>query len=150
MPGPHGILSRDENGTDEPGHFLIATSDEGHVIVRNQVPGASAWVCSEAPVTPGEWVKLDVNFGDGGGLVLFVDGVRQSSTATLPFTDGIGVDIVSCGTGTSAGLQGNMLPFFFGGASTRATDATVDPPNFFMAGGAIDEVILRTRRLGGA
>jgi len=154
----YGIISRDWQGVEEPGHFGIYTSYEGHVVVRLQdieigrggFGSNAVWLCSDRPLRVGEWEHVGVSWGGDQDVQLWLGGEPATLTDELPITwygGGATID-VPCGTTIRPhGIDGNSLSWILGAnASLRSTSL---PNRLFVPfiDGAIDELrILRVRR----
>jgi len=140
-----GVLSRDADNTARPGHLSIFYAPDGRVGVRLQTP-ASHMRCTEAAVPPGRWVHIGVNLGPPD-MELYVDGVRQESTARFPLTETI---VYECGTPTASGISGNDNPWTIGASSGGSVEGEAQPVGGFLDGGAVDQLrISRVRRAFG-
>ena len=75
--GEQTFVSKDENGTDEGGHFSIGM-DDGRLVVRF-APGDGgsnmAWATTDVVIAAGEWTHLAVSFG-ANGVHFYVNGSR--------------------------------------------------------------------------
>jgi len=139
--GPYGLLSRDQNGTDQPGHHAYWLAADGTVVTRLQAEPMHATRCSAEPLGAGQWVHVGFNFGPPG-TELFVDG-RLASRLGAP---GVPTIVPDCGADTPGGIAGNDLPWRLGYDSTRA-DASGAGVLYHFSNGAIDELVIsRTRR----
>lgn len=135
----HGLLSRDANGTDTPGHMSLGTTLAGHVWVRMQLPGDQYFFrCSDAPITPGQWFHIGVSFGPPG-MSLWIDRQPQRALAELDVWDDGSLN--SCVTPHTGGIAGNANVWVIGALIYTAIDGSPDPvPVEYLAGGAVDHV----------
>ncbi len=141
-----GIISRDELGVLEPGHFYMGTTDEGHLFARIQSPtDGNAYACSDTPVPLGSWLRVDFAFGGPDEMILYVAGTRQTYDGVLWFTDETDVDRVDCATNHSYGIGENTLDLVFGGTTSRVGRGAA--PTTLFVGGQLDEVVLRGVRV---
>lgn len=154
---PYGIVSRDWFGVEDPGHFGLFTSIEGHVLVRLQDVEAgrggrgkdAVWLCSNEPLRVGVWEHIAVSWGGDEFVQLWVNGERATLTdeATVTWLTGGGGQRITCGRSVrDHGIDGNSRSWILGANSNLRRDS--NPENFGVpfVGGAIDELrILRVR-----
>lgn len=115
--GTYGILGRDHQGTDLPGHFSVWLTAERTVTLRLQGAGAVATVCSAEPLAVGEWVNVGVNFGPLGSE-LWVDRKLALRTGD-PRVETV---VPECGGTTYDGIAGNEQPWVLGFDTSRSGD----------------------------
>lgn len=71
------ILSKDQSGTGDGGHFRLGYQDNGRIFLRfAEGDGGSnkAWESSEAYLNEGEWTHIAVSFTEDG-ITVYADGV---------------------------------------------------------------------------
>jgi hypothetical protein len=154
-PGIAGILSRDESGTDTPGHLSLYRADDGHLALRLQggIDGPHTWRCSNEPIPENSWTHVGINWGGTGGLELWVDG-RLATLEAVPsgffvLTSRTGMLEVPCSaTSNPTALDGNDLTWVLGASTTDA--ASPDDVGAFIApfaDGVVDEIHFRRVRV---
>lgn len=142
-----GVLSRDVNEREEPGHFSLFVDVEGRAVVRVQPEDNEsgddnfndAVACSESPLPRESWVHLGVNFGPPE-VELHVGGVRHDWVGTSAISDEW-----LCGQHAPWGLAGNDLPWVVGRTSFRSDDA-LETLEFPAVNGAVDELAISSER----
>jgi Concanavalin A-like lectin/glucanases superfamily len=138
-----GIISRDADDNNQPGHFTILLDDTGRFVARLQADSGQDVVCSDLPAEPGQWHHLAINFGVPTAD-LYLDGVRGNNSDTVTILGG--QDFV-CNEQHVEGIAGNDAPWVFGADNSASADGATDQPRSFFTGGAIDHVrISRVRR----
>jgi hypothetical protein len=144
VPYLRGIVSRDADNVDKPGHLSIYQLPDGGIAVRLQLTLNSGFVRCSPPVTFGAWHHVGVNWGPGG-LELFVNGAAAQRTDSLkpgPIT-------LQCGTSTEKGIEGNDNPWVLGTSSHQSAEGAATPTSFPFDG-AIDSFrISKARRAFG-
>jgi len=111
--GIHGLASRDEYGTVDPGHLSVWV-ENGVLKVRHQSGdpnGKSVVIVASTPITAGVEYQATVSIVVGAGMGLFLNGTLE---ATDPF---------------AVGTAGNTLPLILGGLCWRCNDG-VDGPEY--------------------
>jgi Concanavalin A-like lectin/glucanases superfamily len=138
-----GIVSRDADDANQPGHFTIVLDDTGRFVARLQGDSGQRVFCSDSSAVPGEWHHLAVNFG-APLAELYLDGVSGNNDDTVTILGG--QDFV-CNELHEEGIDGNDVPWVFGADNSTSGDGQTDEPRSFFSGGAIDHVrISRVRR----
>jgi hypothetical protein len=139
-----GIISRDALNKALSGHFTLYVTCNGALGARLQTTVASGFACTPVLKTK-VWHHVGVNFG-GGPLEIYVDGYMPPSTATISCNK---LDF-ECGTGTTAGIDGNNNPWTVGVASAASKEDQATPTNDPLTG-TIDSLrISSARRAFGA
>jgi hypothetical protein len=113
------LISRASSDQAEAGHFNLTILKECNWSVRLTRNGKSVEKRADAPLTPGQWSHLNVNFGPPG-LELYLD-------AKLAAEDPV-----------SWGIDGNHAPWVVGADTRDAKPATVALPAHFLTGAAVD------------
>jgi hypothetical protein len=142
MPGDGskgGVISRDALMQALPGHFSLYVACNGALGARLQTTAYDAFACS-ATLQAGIWYHVGVNFG-AGPLEIYIDGAL--STQTAPFT--CSALTFKCGTGTTAGIDGNDNPWTVGIASATSDEGLATPTNNPLVG-AIDSLRISSAR----
>jgi hypothetical protein len=138
-----GIVSRDADDANQPGHFTIVLDDTGRFVARLQADSGQDVICSDASAVPGEWHHLAINFG-APGADLYLDGVRGDGEDPVTI---LGNQDFVCNQPHLEGIDGNDAPWVFGADNSPSADGQTDQPRSFFSGGAIDHVrISRVRR----
>lgn len=142
---PVGIISRNAAGAESFGHLTLyqAGRGSGRLVAQVETGGDSAYLCSEAPLEPGVWTHVGLNFG-APELELLVNGEKQSYAGSVPLYDAA----VPCGRVVDWGIGGNENPWIVGAASDAANEGEASPLRGFFPG-AIDEFQIRSSRLPG-
>jgi len=135
-----GMLGRDQQGTDFPGHLSIWLTAQRTVTLRLQGSGQHSVRCSEEPLEPGAWVHVGFNFGSPG-TALYVNGVLAERTGD-PQVETV---VPECGTETLDGIAGNNLDWLLGSDTARTTQPLVDVQRHFH-GGAFDALRISSIR----
>ncbi len=100
-----GLVSRDQSGTTQPGHFTLRIEPDGRLYARNQgSDNASTILRSRALEANREYV-IEVSFGFRG-MALFVDGAMADHDPQ------------------SFGTNGNQLPLWLGASCVSCTAAS--------------------------
>lgn len=138
-----GILSRDANGTDLPGHFSFFRACDGRLVIRLQRSDTQQLHLCSDPVEQDRWLNVGINFG-GGPVELFVDGAAAANTE--PYACNPGKPGNPCGTGdeVSEGLDGNTNPWVIGALNWTALEGSAEPVQPLH--GAIDALHFRNTR----
>jgi Concanavalin A-like lectin/glucanases superfamily len=138
-----GIVSRDADDANQPGHFTIVLDDTGRFVARLQADSGQDVFCSDSSAVPGEWHHLAINFG-APSADLYLDGVRGGNDETVTI---LGDQEFVCNEQHVEGIAGNDAPWVFGADNSTSDDGATDAPRNFFSGGAIDHVrISRVRR----
>jgi Concanavalin A-like lectin/glucanases superfamily len=138
-----GIVSRDADDANQPGHFTILLDDTGRFVARLQADSGQDVICSDSSAVPGQWHHLAINFG-APNAELFLDGVEGNNSDTVTILGG--QDFV-CNELHLEGIDGNDQPWVFGADNSTSGDGQTDQPRSFFTGGAIDHIrISRARR----
>lgn len=106
--GIQGLASRDESGTNEPGHLTVWV-DEGQLIARHQDTTQSISIAATTPIVADVEYVATVSVEAGVGIAIHLDGVVEASD---PF---------------AVGTTGNSLPLILGGRCTRCNDGVNGP-----------------------
>lgn len=134
-----GLISRDEEGTDAPGHLSIWLTTERRIEARLQDGSRAGVRCSLDPLPAGEWAHVLINFGPPS-LELWVNGSNADRQGEPV------VDMESpCGIDIDAGLSGNDLDWFVGASAYRSAAPPADLQHHFL-GGAIDALRISPQR----
>jgi hypothetical protein len=108
-----GLVSRDQYGTNQPGHLSVWIETSGVIHVRNQ--GADGQVHtvlqSQTVVVPGVEYVVDVSIDTSVGIGLFVNGVFEDSSTV------------------AYGQNNNDLPLVLAGRCSRCTADGVTGPD---------------------
>lgn len=146
--GTFALLSREAANRNEPNHLAFYRMPGGDLVVRLQNPSfdPDRFLCSDAPVPPGAWTHVGVNFGPPRNE-LWVGGVRATRSGQGSFYPIGGFDQAGdCNTDAAVPLAGNSNPILLGAGSTFAPDGAGTPTDSPVAG-ALDHVrISRVRR----
>ena len=121
------ILSKDESGTDDGGHFRLGIDDGGRIFLRfAEGDGGSnkAWVSSKAYFSEGTWTHVAVSFTEDG-ITVYADGVaipdygwyRKEGRLDSP------------ADATEAYILQNREPWLLG-VDTSRTEVNDDPASF--------------------
>ncbi len=139
---PDGILSRDSIEEPSQGHltFYHAGSGSGRIVVRMQ-DGGDLFVCSDATLEASRWVHIGLNFGPPR-VELYIDGVRQGYTGSVPFYN----DQVSCSITGTHGISGNINPWILGASADSAVAGGDGPLRGAIEGGAINALRISSQR----
>jgi len=89
------ILSKDQSGAGDGGHFRFGHEKDGRLFIRfaNGDGGSNkSWETSASYLNEGEWCHVAINFSAEGGVQVFVDGkavpdyawIRQEGNEDLP------------------------------------------------------------------
>jgi hypothetical protein len=138
--GPGGvaaILSRDANGTERSGHFGLVMAENGELVVRIQA-SAHHFLCSDAPVVPGRWTHVGINFG-APAAEMWVDGVRSTRTDTVRATFGGTLDR-ECNRGTAPTIAGNENPWVIAMGTGESAEGSATPVQNPFAPGVVDHL----------
>ncbi len=139
---PGGILSRDADGSASPGHitFYQAGGGSGRIVVRMQ-DGNDLYLCSDEPIIPGVWTHIGLNFGPPV-VELYVDGVLQGYTGSVPFYSGT----VGCGVAGTHGIAGNNNFWVLGASADVSGEGSMDGLRGFLDGAAINALRISSVR----
>jgi len=140
-----GILSRDAQYSERPGHLSLFVSSSSRIGLRLQSVGdqGSIIIFDPDPVAIDSWVHVGVNFGPEG-VELFVNGVQKSGGEVGDCSDARG-DNACTGSECTTGIDGNDNPFTVAVSSTTSTEGTADSLTDYFSG-AIDEVRVSSSR----
>lgn len=129
------VLSRDAEGKDPPGHFVVQRSCNGALMVRLQNSGLyDYWVCSE-PLEKDRWYHVGINF-EAPEVRLYIDGTHTAYKGII----GCKTAGYVCGEqGTTPSIAGAGNPWVIGGATWYSTQGTTDKVTS-QFGGAIDSL----------
>jgi hypothetical protein len=141
-----GVLSRDLNEREQPGHLSMFVDAEGRAVVRVQPADAEdsdnsndAVLCSETPLPRETWVHLGLNFGPPE-VELYVSGELNDWAGTHAITDEW-----ACGQHQPWSITGNDLPWVIG-RSTFRSEAPLETLEFPAVGCAIDQLRISSER----
>ncbi len=121
------VLSKDQSGTGDGGHFRLGHQDNGRVFLRfAEGDGGSnkAWESSEAYLSEGQWTHLAVSFTEDG-ITVYVDGVAVPDYAWVR-KEG---NLDSPAQATEAYILQNEEPWLLG-TDTSATKNNDTPAAF--------------------
>lgn len=121
------ILSKDESGTGDGGHFRLGVDDGGRIFLRfAEGDGGSnkAWMSSKAYMSEGEWTHLAVSFTEDG-ITVYADGVAVPDYGWYR-KEG---NLDSPADATEAYLLQNREPWLLG-VDTSRTEVNDDPTSF--------------------
>ncbi len=136
-----GIVSRDANGREFPGHIALIRASSGHIGVRIQGESSVAVVCSNDVVVADRWTHLGVNWGPPT-VELFADGVAQDGTGILEVSE---LAQQTCGNNSTASIAGNDNPWILGVNGTATVPGSADPTDFPFHG-HLDEFRISSER----
>jgi hypothetical protein len=145
LSGHVGVLSRDLDGRDQPGHLSLFVDNLGRAIVRIQpqradLDNSSDAVSCSAGFLPREtWVHLGVNFGSPA-VELYVEGRLEQWTGTHAITG----DWL-CGQPGAYGIAGNDLPWAIGRTPFQSRSA-LELLEYPAMGCAIDHLRISSQR----
>jgi hypothetical protein len=123
--GQQGVLSRDAQHTNSPGHLSIMITKERRVRARLQST-SDEFIVDSDKIQDSGWHHVGVCFGSVK-LELHVDGqLRDSET-------------------TSVGIAGNKNPLVLGGLSWTSPEGAADPVEYPLVG-ALDSVRISSAR----
>ncbi len=80
------ILSKDERGDGDGGHFRLGFEDDGRLFIRvaNGDGGSNkAWESVQSYLSEGTWTHLAVSFSADGGVTVYVDGIKVPDFAWI-------------------------------------------------------------------
>lgn len=142
-----GVISRDANGTAQPGHMTVRLAPTGELILSIQRPsGMGAVRCTNSAITPGTWHHVAMNFG-APSAEIYLDGVRGDRTDTIVANGGGGSSSWACGDDDPAGIDGNDNPFVIGASASSSSEGGADGLFQPFEDGAMDQLrISRVRR----
>lgn len=106
--GVQGLVSRDEYGTDDPGHLSVWV-EGGVLTVRHQDVGQSQQIVASTPIQAGQEYQATLSVEAGVGMGLYLNGVLEAQD---PF---------------AVGTAGADLPLILGGRCSRCNDGTNGP-----------------------
>jgi hypothetical protein len=136
-----GVLSRDQQNRDDPGHFTLFVDDAGHALARVQPASESgeldALPCSEAVLPREQWLHIGVNFGPPE-VELYIDGELVEGLGPSTLRD-------ECGQNGPFGIAGNDLPWVLGRA-THHSEGILDTLELPATGFAVDHVRISSVR----
>ncbi len=141
--GAHrGLVSRDADFSELPGHFGVYLDTEDRIVVRIQSTNDRMVLCSEETLETNRWTHVAINFGRPEGE-LFIDGVEVSEASSgrqirAPWVTNENFRI-TCGEGKTLGLgiTGNDNPWVLGASSHVSAEGAAEPIQWF-TGGAMD------------
>jgi hypothetical protein len=145
-PGRHGILLREAQWEDSPGHFqVLRLYEDGRTTIAARVQDGDETTfeqrfCSSLGLEDGVWHHIAVSFGGGQPITICIDGepVDRASEIALKGS--------ACGMDTPGSIGGNDEPWVIG-ADTSNSQASSDAPAYGGLGGAIASLrISETRR----
>ena len=114
------ILSKDQSGTGDGGHFRLGHTDDGSLFLR-MAPGDGghnrAWETSSSFLTEGTWTNLAVSFTDTG-VTVYVDGVAVPDSNWTPIEG----STPTPGNYLEAYMLANEEPWVIGADSYRSKD----------------------------
>lgn len=115
------IISKDQSGTGDGGHFRLGHTDDGSLFLR-MAPGDGghnrAWETKSPILTDGDWAHLAVNF-TASGVTVYVDGVA------VPNSDWKAIEgnTATPGTYKEAYMLANTESWVVGADSYRSKDS---------------------------
>lgn len=118
---PATIISKDQSGTGDGGHFRLGHKEDGTIFLR-MAPGDGghnrAWETKSGYLSEGTWAHLAVSFTDQG-VTLYVDGVAVPDSNWTPIEG----SNPSPGTYAEAYLLANTESWVIGADSYRSKDS---------------------------
>lgn len=141
---PQGIISRDAQGQEKPGHLTIYRACDGHVVVRIQDELNSYYRCSDVTLEPGAWAHVGVNLG-APEVELWVNGVASTGTVAVGLWGEGCVTTVPCDQRVALDITGNQNPWVLGADTGVSVEDGAEPIRYPLRG-ALDEVRISARR----
>ncbi len=120
-----GLISRDADLRQQPGHFTVGWTSSCSLWIRLQRQDPEEDTIVSAPADPGRWHHVQVRVGPPN-LRLWVDGTPLAEAST------------------EATLMGNDNPWAFGANTRRSVEGMVTPIQSQANGFLLDEVRLTT------
>ena len=145
---PQGVISRDAENRNLPGHLTIFRTCMDHIVLRVQDDSLpSVHECSDLPIPRNVWTHIGVNLGPPE-VELYINSVRTTHTGTVTMCNiSGGTWSVQCGQSGSLGISGNFNPWVFGASSAGSEEGSNLPIGTGLQG-AIDNVRISSVRRG--